>query len=103
MRKEIFSLSEKIKSLREKSGRTQAELARELGISRAAVNSWEMGIAAPSTALIIELSNTFSVSSDYLLGLDTEVSVDVSGLSHEEVAAVVEIIESIRGNRKSRK
>lgn len=100
MRKEIFTLSEKIKSLREKSGRTQANLARALGISRAAVNSWEMGVAIPSTALIIELSDTFSVSADYLLGLNREAVVDVSGLSHTEVAIVVEVVESLRGNRK---
>lgn len=100
MRKEMFSLAEKIKLLREKSGRTQAELARVLEISRAAVNSWEMGIAAPSTSLIIDLANTFSVSADYLLGLNKEVTIDVTGLSSTEEASVVEIVESIRGNRR---
>jgi transcriptional regulator with XRE-family HTH domain len=100
MRKEMFSLAEKIKLLREKSGRTQAELARVLEISRVAVNSWEMGIAAPSTSLIIDLANTFSVSADYLLGLNKEVTIDVTGLSSTEEASVVEIVESIRGNRR---
>ena len=44
---------EKIKMLREKAGMTQVELAKRLGLSRAAVNAWEMGITVPSTHYII--------------------------------------------------
>lgn len=48
MSKELFSLAEKIKLLRETTGMTQAELARILGISRSGVNAWEMGLSIPS-------------------------------------------------------
>ncbi|MBQ8235442.1 MAG: helix-turn-helix transcriptional regulator [Clostridia bacterium] len=41
-------ISDKIKILREKNSLTQAELARELGITRSGVNAWEMGISVPS-------------------------------------------------------
>jgi transcriptional regulator with XRE-family HTH domain len=101
MRKEMFPLSEKIKTLREKFGKTQADLARDLGISRAAVNSWEMGLAAPSTSTLIELSHLFSVSTDYLLGIEDRATIDVNGLSAKEVAAVVHIVEGIRGNLRN--
>ncbi len=57
---------DRIKSLREDAGMTQAELTRRLGITRSSVNGWEMGLVLPSTALLIELSRTFHVSTDYL-------------------------------------
>lgn len=87
---------EKIKMLREKAGMTQVELAKRLGLSRAAVNAWEMGITVPSTHYIIELAHFFQVSTDYLLGLPEYPSISVQGLTEREVASVLEIIECYR-------
>ena len=70
MSKELFSLADKIKLLRENSGLTQAGIARQLGISRSGVNAWEMGLSVPSTQYIVELAKTFGVSTDFLLGIN---------------------------------
>ncbi|MBQ8208217.1 MAG: helix-turn-helix transcriptional regulator [Clostridia bacterium] len=86
-------IADKIKMLRYKRGLTQAELAKQLGITRAGVNAWEMGISVPSTQYIVELALFFKVSSDYLLDLPTTSTVSVEGLSDREIASVVEIIE----------
>jgi transcriptional regulator with XRE-family HTH domain len=92
MKKEFFRLPEKIKTLRDRKKMTQADLARELGITRASVNSWEMGLAVPSTALIVELSHLFHVSTDYLLGVEETASIKVDGLKTDEVAILVELV-----------
>ena len=86
-------IADKIKTLRNKRGITQAELAKQLGVTRAGVNAWEMGISIPSTQYIVELALFFKVSSDYLLDLPTTSTVSVEGLSDREIASVVEIIE----------
>ena len=49
MPKELFLLPEKIKLLRETCGLTQAALAKKLGLTRASINAWEMGLSTPST------------------------------------------------------
>ena len=72
MAKELFPLAGKIKQLREKSEMTQAELARELGLTHSSINAWEMGLSVPSTPFIVELAKLFGVSTDYLLGLTDE-------------------------------
>ncbi|MBQ4040414.1 MAG: helix-turn-helix domain-containing protein, partial [Oscillospiraceae bacterium] len=41
-------IADRIKALRDGSGMTQTALGKALGISRAAVNAWEMGISVPS-------------------------------------------------------
>ena len=64
---------------------TQAELARKLHITRSAVNSWEMGISVPSTALLMDLANLFHVSTDFLLGMQKSSTIDVSELNDQEV------------------
>ena len=83
---------EKIKILREKSGMTQSELARKLGITRSGVNAWEMGISAPSTQYIMKLAEIFKISTDYLLDMPTTATVSVDGLTDREIASIIEII-----------
>ena len=96
MTKELLTVAERIKSLREKLELTQAEIARQLGISRAGVNAWEMGLSVPSTQYVVELAKIFGVSTDYLLGMGKTSMVSVEGLSEKQVAAVVNVIECFR-------
>ena len=68
-------------------------LAKELGVSRSSVNAWEMGISTPSVERIVDRSNYFRVTVDYLLGLDDKVNIDISSLSEEAKAAILKVIE----------
>lgn len=80
-------IADTIKSLRETVNMTQADLAKKLNITRSSVNAWEMGISVPSTALIVELAQFFHVSTDYLLGLEHNLSLDISALDDTEVSS----------------
>ncbi len=97
MRKEGGGLiSETIRALRESRSWTQAELARKLGVTRNGVNSWEQGLSVPSTACLAELARTFSVSTDYLLGLERLDCINVSGLDAHDVAVLAELADRLR-------
>lgn len=78
-------VADRIKSLREQSGLTQAALAKKLNVTRSAVNSWEMGISIPSTALLVDVARLFHVSTDFLLGIKGSATLDISDLNDEEV------------------
>ena len=88
--------AEKIKKLREARGWTQAELARRLGVTRNGVNSWEQGLSMPSPACLVELAKVFSVSTDYLLGVESLDSVNVTGLEARDVALLAEMADRLR-------
>lgn len=49
---------------------TQRDVANKLGVSFSAVNLWEQAKAFPKPNLLVELSTWFSVSTDWLLGID---------------------------------
>ena len=74
-------IDERIKELREGIGLTQSELSRRLGITRASVNAWEMGISVPSTQYLVLLSEIFGVTTDYLLGISDKEYVSTEGLT----------------------
>lgn len=75
---------------------TQTDLAKKLNITRGSVNAWEMGISIPSTTYIVELAQLFHVSTDYLLGLSDNVTLDVSYLNEREIQLVYELIQYFR-------
>lgn len=93
-------VAEKIKYLREKNNLTQSSLAKKLSVTRSSVNAWEMGISVPSTALIVELAKLFHVSTDYLLGLDANATLDISSLNDKETMILYELVEYFKSQKE---
>ena len=73
-----------------------SELARKLKLTRSSINGWEMGLSVPSTAVVVELAKVFNVSTDYLLGLDNNASINITGLSEKEVAVLCDLIKCFK-------
>ena len=57
-----------LKTLREKKGLTQEDLARKVLVTRQAVSRWENGDTQPNTETLKLLSKVFDVSINTLLG-----------------------------------
>ena len=60
-------ISEKITELRKKNGWSQEDLAEKLAVSRQAVSKWESAQSVPDMNRVLQLSELFGVSTDYLL------------------------------------
>lgn len=93
-------IADKIKLLREASHLTQTEFAKKLNITRSSVNAWEMGISVPSTTYLIELALLFHVSTDFLLGLEQNNTIDISTLSEREAILVYELVDYFTSHKK---
>ena len=63
----IMILADKIIRLRKKNGWSQEELAEKMNVSRQAVSKWEAAQTTPDLEKILQLSNLFGVTTDYLL------------------------------------
>ncbi|PBC87543.1 transcriptional regulator with XRE-family HTH domain [Caldicellulosiruptor bescii] len=63
----IFAM--RLKELREEANLTQNELAEKLGIGRATLSNYELGVRKPDIDTLQKIANYFNVSSDYLLGM----------------------------------
>jgi len=59
--------SEKLQLLRKSKGLTQDELAEKLDVSRQAVAKWESGQVYPDISNLIQISDLFNVTIDYLV------------------------------------
>lgn len=69
--KEKMILRERLISLRDQAGISQAELAERLDVSRQTVTSWESGKTAPTRDNLKSLAALYGVTMDWLCGEDS--------------------------------
>ena len=75
-----MNFGEKLFKLRKEKGLSQEALADQLGTTRQAVSKWENNQGYPETEKILQLSQLFEVSTDYLLKAEkVERAVDEKG------------------------
>ena len=77
--------NERIKELRTSRCMNQVEFAKKLNVTKQSVSNWENNNIQPSIDMIIKIANEFSVSADYLLGLDNKRTLDITGLSDSQL------------------
>ena len=93
-------MSEKLRNLRRDFNISQVELANKLCVTKQCVSNWENDNILPSVEMLIKLAKFFNVSTDYLLGLDSDNVIDVSGLTNTEVAHIKLLIDDLKKKNK---
>lgn len=95
-------LADKIIMLRKKCGWSQEELAEKLNVSRQSVSKWEGAQSVPDLERILQMSQIFGVTTDYLLkdeieeteyAQDSVEDPDVRRVTMEEANAFLEVKE----------
>ena len=79
-------LNETIRSLRKSFNVSQVQMEKDLKVSKQCVSNWENDNILPSIEMLVKIATYFNVSCDYLLGLSRTVTIDVSGLTTEEIS-----------------
>lgn len=99
----MWKFSERLKTLRNRDQVSQNALSKELKVTRATINAWEMGISYPNAQSLILLSQYFNVSIDYLMGIDNRTLLDISGLNEKEQEMIVDMVKyllSLKGDER---
>ena len=89
----MYKLNERLKELRKENNISQNALAKQMNLTRATVNAWEMGISYPNAQSLILLSQYFKVTVDYLLGIDNSETIDITSLTTEEKNIVCNLVK----------
>ncbi len=89
-------LGQRIHELRLAHGWNQVELAARLGISKQTVSNWENDNIQPSIEMLVRLSKTFHVTTDYLLGFENTPRLDIEGLPTHVVAHLSLLIDDLK-------
>lgn len=87
---------ERIKELRTSLSMNQVEFGRKLHVTKQCVSNWENGNIQPSIDMLIKICTTFHVNADYLLGLEDKRTLDVTGLTNEQITHLQSIVNDLR-------
>lgn len=100
-------IADKIMELRKKNGWSQEELAEILNVSRQSISKWESAQSMPTMEKIVQMSDVFGVSTDFLLKDEIEMEEsqmvedklfsDVRKVSMEEANKYIQVRESASG------
>ena len=94
----MINFGNKLKLLRLQDNITQEQLAQKLNLTKSVISAYETGLRLPSYDVLIRIAKIFNVSTDYLLGLEHKQEVDLSGLSQEEINALLNLIKAMKQN-----
>ena len=89
-------IGNRIRHLRSERTMTQATLARRLGVTKSVVSAYENGMRYPSYDVLLKLSDTFGVSTDYLLGNPRQNVIDVTGLPSNQIEGIIALVDALR-------
>lgn len=64
------------------------------------MSNWENDNILPSVDMLIKLAKFFNVSTDYLLGLDSDNVIDVTGLTSSEITHIKLLVDDLKINHK---
>ena len=81
--------------LRKNRGWTQKQLAQRIGIAKSTVSAYERNLRVPSYETLLSFAKLFNVTTDYLLSNDTQMSIDLSGLTKEQAQALIRGMQSV--------
>lgn len=91
---------ENLKKLRTACGLTQKEFGERVGLSKAVVSKYENSMGYPSLDTLIKIAAFFGVSTDYILGAANKKTLDVSGLTDEQIESLTGIVSQFKKANK---
>lgn len=78
--------NDKLRELREDNDLKQKDIAKILGINQQVYSRYELGIRPLPIELLIKLCKFYNVSSDWVLGLDTQDQKDLDiNINHSDI------------------
>ena len=90
-----MNISNRIIQLRKQKGWSQEELAEKLDVSRQSVSKWESSASVPDLTRILQMSELFGVTTDYLLKGDGDTlsagsaEIEINSYIEEEKSSML--------------
>ena len=89
----MFDFGLRIRELRESRNMSQEALGRRVGRSKPVISSYENNIKLPPLDVLIDMSNVFNVSLDYLVGKEKVRTLNTIGLTPSQIETLRMIID----------
>jgi len=93
----LREIVERLKSIRVKSGLSQAKFAKELGVSQGNVGTWETGGSLPGALALKAIAQKFDCSVDWILtGVETDLHTQkAEAILDPDLKAMIDVLKKL--------
>jgi len=97
----MHDFSEIAKELRTSKKLTQSQLAERMWVKKSIISAYETDSRPPSLDMLIKYAKEFHVSTDYLLGIESDKTINVDGLTDAQINILNSLInEFLKANNE---
>ena len=97
----MVDFGERLRQLRKQKNLTQKQLASFVGVKNSIISFYEVGERMPSPEMIVKLATVLNVSTDYLLGMNKNETINISGLDENDKILVNLLVDTLRNKNKT--
>jgi len=91
----VYDLGLRLKQLRERQNLTQKQVADKIGLTEAAVSSYERNIAQPPLDTFKMLTILYKTKADFILGLENRNYILAESLTKRQQEAIETIVDEL--------
>ena len=95
----MVDFGERLKALRLSKGWTQKQLSDKLGLTKSVISAYDTDLRLPSYDVLTHIAAIFGVTTDYLLGMSKEKTIDASKLSEADYLMVVSLVNRLKNDQ----
>lgn len=85
----------RLRRIRHSLALQQEQVAKQIGVSHSTISTYENNTRQPSLEILVRLARLYRVSTDYMLGLSDVITVDLSGLTNDEVNLILALVSTM--------
>lgn len=93
----LYHLGNRIRAARQRKGYTQEQLAEKIDVSLNFISLIENG-RNMSVQVFSKIVDVLDVSADYLLGNDSQETIDISSLTPKQKEIILDIVNEYKSN-----
>ena len=97
----MYVFGPRIRQLREQQKMSQEQLGRMVDRSKSVISSYENNIKIPPLDILRQLAVIFSVSLDYLVGIDKTEMISVEGLSAQQKHLLQTVVYELKDKKRA--
>lgn len=94
---EVEEIVKRLKTIRKKAGLSQANFAKELGVSQGNVGTWEIGGSLPGALALKTIAQKFDCSIDWILiGVERNLQQQkIEAISDPDLQDMIDILKTL--------
>lgn len=99
----MVDFGNKLKELRQQAGLTQKQLGEKIQVTKSVISYYELQERYPSPETLVKLAKVFHVTTDFLLGLENQQTLNISDLDDDDIRLLQHTVDVLQSKKTKKR